>query len=311
MSYTQESEVIQRYKVTIMLPASVTTEQALSYAQNFGEIEETETSAIVREHHDELDNWKLEWFCVNRPDEQEIERRLSLLSETAPTITPLDWQISEIKDENWLEVCYKAFEPFTIGSFFIHGSHHEGALPADKISLQIDAATAFGSGEHGTTAGCLQALDDLKTEGYAPQYILDMGTGSGILGIAAAKLWDDVPVLAPDIDEEAVIVAQRHAKLNNVSENLMDCVQSESFMNKNIQAHAPYPLIIANILAATLKEMAADLSKTLAPSGIVILSGILDTQAEAVTTLYQDYGLVLEKTYPVDEWVSLRMRKSA
>ena len=82
-------------------------------------------------------------------------------------------------------------------------------------------------------------------------------------------------------------------------------------MNKNIQAHAPYPLIIANILAATLKEMAADLSKTLAPSGIVILSGILDTQAEAVTTLYQDYGLVLEKTYPVDEWVSLRMRKSA
>ncbi len=293
-----------------MLPASVTPEQALSYAEHFGSLEDTETTAIMREHHDELDAWKLEWFCVEQPDENDIKGRIALLSETLHDINITNWSSTTIADENWLEVCYKAFAPFTIGSFYIYSSHHHGTVPSGKHGLQIDAATAFGSGEHGTTEGCLTALEELKSQSFTPSHILDMGTGSGILAIAAYKLWN-VPTLAPDIDDEAVTVAHRHVLLNSIPEHAVECVQSESFMDENIQNHAPYPLIIANILAVTLKEMVRELTNTLASNGVVILSGILDTQADAVIAIYEKHGLSLERKYPVDEWVTLRMRKTA
>ena len=307
MSSPQEKSATQSYKLTIVLPASLTESQAISFALAFGEIDAT-ASTIIRADHDELDPWHLDWYCPAKPDEREIKSRLAILRETMNDIEIEDWSITDIPDENWLEYSYKQFEPFSVGRFFIYGSHYEDKVPDGQIGLQIDAATAFGSGEHGTTSGCLQALEELHKDGFDPAYVLDMGTGSGILAIAACKLWG-MPCLAPDIDEEAVHVTQRHVLLNKIPEHLVEAIQSEGFAAPDIAAKAPYPLIIANILAGPLKDMAQDLSDALASDGRALLSGILDHQAESVITRYTACGLKLEKTYPVDEWISLLMRK--
>lgn len=307
MSSPQKKSDIQNYKLRIVLPASLTESQAISYALAFGEIDAT-ASTIIRADHDELDPWHLDWYCPERPDESEIKNRIAILSETMNDVDIEDWAVEAIPGENWLEYSYRQFAPFAVGSFFIYGSHYDGHVPDGQIGLQIDAATAFGSGEHGTTAGCLQALEELHKDGFAPDYVLDMGTGSGILAIAACKLWD-IPVLAPDIDEEAVHVTERHVLLNKIPEHLVESLQSEGFAAPEIAAKAPYPLIIANILAAPLKDMAQDLTDALEENGLALLSGILDHQAESVITRYTECGLVTEKTYPVDEWVSILMKK--
>lgn len=307
----QSAEFAQKFQFTITLPAAVTPEQAFSFAQSFGNIEDTETTTCIRENHHDTGNWKLDWYCVSRPDEHNIAARLALLSETHSDIAPIGWDITDIADENWLEICYKGFEPFTIGPFFIYGSHHQNITPPDgKITLQIDAATAFGSGEHGTTSGCLTALSDLKDDGFKPGHAIDMGTGSGILAIAAYKLWD-IHVLAPDNDPEAVNVAHRHTVMNQTPEHAVECIVADSFTDPAIRERAPYPLVIANILAVVLRDMAHELCETVAEGGIVILSGILTEQAEGVVEAYGRHGMRLEKTYPIDEWVTLRLRKTA
>lgn len=300
---------IPLWKLTMILPAALEKEQAVSYAGLYEPLEAM-ANTIVRQNHDNHNPWTLEWIFDAPPDQNRIDIMVETAAAALPDIAPLGWDISEVPQHNWLEYSYKQFAPFSVGGFFIYGSHFDGSVPSGQIGLQIDAATAFGSGEHGTTAGCLEALHDLHDEGFTPRISLDMGTGSGILAIAAHKLWN-TPVIAPDNDEEAVIVAARHRDLNNIPQHAMICLQSEGFVDTEIKAKGPYPLIIANILAITLREMADDLSAALAPGGYTILSGILEEQAESVIKRYAECGLTLKSQKQIGEWSTLMLQKPA
>ncbi len=218
-------------------------------------------------------------------------------------IEPLD------ANRDWLAESYRALPPLTIGSFFIYGSHYDGEKPVGKIPLLIEAATAFGSGEHGTTSQCMLAIEHVKNGGFAPRNILDMGCGSGILAAVAAKLWPDVTVHAADNDPECVRVTDIHIQTNNIS-NVIS-YRSEGYEPQSpVWKDAPYDFIIANILAGPLIEMAAEQSKALASGGYLILSGTLKEQAERVLGAYTPCGFSLIKEFPCDEWMTLLLRKA-
>lgn len=209
-------------------------------------------------------------------------------------------------DTNWLLESYNQFPPLNIKEFFIYGSHYTGAFPKEKIPLVIDAATAFGSGEHGTTKGCVEALSLLKSNKFKPKTILDMGTGSGILALAAYSLWR-VPTLAIDNDKESVRVACRHRKMNKIpsGDKAVTCAYGDGFAARRVKQQAPFDLIIANILAAPLIDMAEIAVSALAPKGRMILSGILKTQAAAVKKAYRAQGLKPLKIFTRGEWVTM------
>ncbi len=173
----------------------------------------------------------------------------------------------------------------------------------------IEAATAFGSGEHGTTSRCMLAIEHVKQSGFRPRNILDMGCGSGILAACAAKLWPDVTVEAADNDPECVVVTKRHMDSNDIP-NVVT-YQSEGYEAQSpVWKNAPFDFIIANILAGPLIDMAAEQSKALASGGYLILSGTLKEQAERVEAAYVAHGLTLAGEFPGDEWMTLLMRKA-
>jgi len=256
----------------------------------------------------------LEWLMNDKPDINEITSRLSLQAAAYDIkdidITAQNIEIIETPDINWLEKTYQEFKPFSIGSFFIHGSKYEGEVTEGQIALKVDAATAFGSGEHETTNGCLQAMLDLKGKGACPWNILDMGTGSGILAIAAWKLWKS-PVLAIDNDAESVRVCSRHANMNGValSKTAMTCECGDGFNAPAVDKYKPYELIVANILAGAVIEMAPDLVSVLDDNGYAVLSGMLIKQSDLVISAYEGAGLTFKKRYDIGEWSTVVMQK--
>lgn len=257
--------------------------------------------------------WEIRFLSENTPDTRVLEEILrEALDNTAALPEKFDWKTEPLPDTDWLAHSYRQFPPFSVGPFFIYGSHCEGSVPEGQIGLQIDAATAFGSGEHGTTKGCLQAMLDLKGRGACPWNVLDMGTGSGILAIAAWKLWK-TPVLAVDNDPEAVRVARHHQQINNVPEGAteMTCACGDGFNEELTQKRKPYDLVIANILAGTLKEMAPDLKTVSDENGYVILSGILNEQAQSVIECYKRQGLRLKNRIEIGEWSTLTLQNAA
>ncbi len=222
-----------------------------------------------------------------------------------------DVMVQDIENCNWLEKSYSGFPPFQIANFLVFGSHYKQTVPQGVMPLQIDAATAFGSGEHGTTRGCLEALSYLAETGFVPDTTLDMGAGSGILAIAAYKLWEK-PVLAVDIDKEATRVACRHRRLNHIpsGDAGMMCATGDGYAARRVKdSKSKFNLIIANILALPLIIMAGDLAKNLEKDGYVILSGLLVEQSDKVLAAHIQHGLVLEKLITHGEWRTLILRK--
>lgn len=266
--------------------------------------------AIMREDGKPQAPWILSCMTEGIPDAAALTAQL-LLTMKINGIEDLsfsshDWSAEEIPDKNWLEECYRQFPPFSVGDFFVYGSHYDGEKPDDKIHLQIDAATAFGSGEHGTTKGCLLALQDLRDDGVCPWNVLDMGCGSGILAIAAWKLWK-TPVLAADNDAECIRVTLRHADFNGIktSAAALDTACGDGFATQAVQTRKPFDLIIANILAGPLIEMAPALKEVLDVNGYVVLSGMLREQADDVLKVYKNHGMNLKRRYDIDEWSTL------
>ncbi len=265
-------------------------------------------SALRRENNDRSP-WVLEWIFETEPNTDILGDILSrtLESRSVPLCTTTRFSVEKIPDDiDWLEHSYKQFPAFNVGSFFIYGSHYEGNIPEDQLPLQIDAATAFGSGEHGTTSGCLLAMEDLKTTGVCPWNVLDMGTGSGILAIAAWKLWK-TPILAVDNDPESIRVTERHLQANGVTQapGAVSTLVNEGFAGDAVQKKGPFELITANILAGPLMDMAQDLCAALDANGFAILSGILNEQAQKVRAAYEAQGLVFVKEYEIGEWSTL------
>jgi ribosomal protein L11 methyltransferase len=205
--------------------------------------------------------------------------------------------------EDWVASVYKEFPSLTIGRFYIYGSHNEENPPKNLIPLHINAATAFGSGQHESTEGCLKALA-LLADQQSFQKPLDMGCGSGILSLAMASLWH-VPVLACDNDPEAVRVTAANARLNKLN-HFIEVQQSEGFVSiKN----KTFDIITANILAGPLCHMAPDASKALIHGGHIILAGLLNRQAEDVIDAYRSVGVRLVDQIFIGDWSILVMRK--
>lgn len=299
------------------LPSALRDTQILDLSDHLSADEENGTNfSFVREGNDIKAAWLYEHLSADKPHKNIVAARLNkalALSNLNIVLSESDLSAEDLPSTaDWLSLSYRAFPPFRVGQFFIYGSHYQGAVSDAHTGLQIDAATAFGSGEHGTTKGCLLAMLDLKESGACPWNVLDMGTGSGILAIAAWKLWK-TPVLAVDNDAEAVRVSAHHAAVNNVPLSKTDliCEAGEGFNTPGIQSRGPFDLIIANIQASTLRDMAADLCAASDENGYVILSGILHEQAEDVRHAYETRGLMLKKTYDIGEWSTLLLQNTA
>ena len=226
----------------------------------------------------------------------------------AQNITLPYYQITHLESNNWLKDYVIEFAPIEICDFMIYGIHEKEAPQTDKIPLQIYAATAFGS-DHPTTRGCLTAISELFHQGFDACNILDVGTGSGILSLASAKLWTSANLTAVDIDEEAVLVTRSNT-INNNLDQCIECTQSDGYQAPLVKNNAPYNLILANILARPLIEMAPNLSANLKSGGYCILSGFVDNQEDWIISEHQKHKLKLIKIYSQENWRAALMQKA-
>jgi ribosomal protein L11 methyltransferase len=216
------------------------------------------------------------------------------------------YQIEVISSADWLTENVIKFAPLEVGDFLIYGIYEKNIDTHDKIGLKVYAATAFGS-EHQTTQGCLRTLCDIKKL-TTPQKILDVGTGSGILAIASAKLWPQAKIVAVDIDEESVALATQNAADNNVSEQI-SAAYSDCYSAQIVRQNAPYDIILANILARPLIEMAPQMATSLKKGGYAVISGFIDEQVDWVLKAHEKYGLKLQKIYQLDNWCAALLEK--
>lgn len=242
--------------------------------------------------------WELQAIFEGMPDEEHILFLVQEASKRLKIEVPVI-KINPMENKNWLLECYQSFKPITIGKYFIYGSHID-EVPSDKIALQIDAATAFGTGEHQTTHGCLTALNDLD---FVPQNVIDVGCGSGILSMAYAKTFNK-KVDAVDIDPESVRVATQNAEINGLSA-LMNVWHSNGYQD----VHKKYDLVLCNILARPLMDMASDLKDHLNEKGVAILSGFLNRQERWVLKAHTDIGFKFLKRYRINGWSTLVIQK--
>ena len=235
-------------------------------------------------------------------DEQQMLQTAVLYSVKLPPYT-----IAELKSENWLKDYVIKFDAFEICNFCIYGIHESKTPKTNKIPLQIYAATAFGS-NHQTTQCCINAISELYDSKFIPQSILDIGTGSGILSLCAAKLWPNTPITAGDIDDEAIIVTNSNAKTNNLSHQIQ-AVVSDEYKHNLIKENSPYNLILCNILANPLIAFAPDLASNLTNNGYCILSGFVEDQIDDVINAHEKHSLKLIKLYSMDNWRAALMQK--
>ncbi|MBQ8676973.1 MAG: 50S ribosomal protein L11 methyltransferase [Alphaproteobacteria bacterium] len=218
------------------------------------------------------------------------------------------YQISLLKSENWLKDYVIKFAPFTTGDFCIYGIHQTTPPQTSLQTLQIYAATAFGS-DHQTTRACISAICELYHQGADVSTVLDMGCGSGILSLCAGKLWPQSRILAADIDAEAVVVTLNNAAHNGLTDNIT-VLQSDGYKTPQISQQAPYNLILSNILANPLKEFAPALTAALSPLGYCVLSGFVDNQVDEVIAAHTACGLKLLKIYSFDNWRAALLQKA-
>lgn len=248
-----------------------------------------------------------ERWCVSiyadEADARAIAARAASALGSAGLPTSLEREL--IEDADWMAQTLRELAPVRAGRFIVHGSHDHAAPRANDWAVTIDAGLAFGTGHHGTTAGCLEALSHLLRRGRLTN-VLDVGTGSGVLAIAAARA-TNAAILATDIDPVAVQVAMTNARLNGVGSRIR-ALTAPGFGHRDIAGAAPFDLIMANILANPLRAMARDLTRHTAQGGTVILSGLLPNQRTAIAATYRSLGLRFERATVRDGWLTLVLR---
>ena len=273
-------------------PQEQPQEDFLSFIEDFFE--------VSAQNYDDSGKDEYIGYCSGNFDEQQM-----LLAAQNISLPP--YKIEKLESENWLKDYVIKFAPFEIADFLIYGIHETTQPNTNKIPIQIYAATAFGS-DHQTTRCCLQAISDLFHQNYKAKKILDVGTGSGILSLGAANLWKTASIYAVDIDEEAVLVTQSNAQNNSLDQQIF-VAQSNGYQSDLVQQNKPYDLILANILARPLLDMAPNTASSLKKGGYCILSGFVEDQAKWIIDSHQEYGLQLIKLYEIDNWRATLMQK--
>jgi ribosomal protein L11 methyltransferase len=213
--------------------------------------------------------------------------------------------IEPVAAADWVAQSLSGLKPVRAGRLIVHGAHDRARVRPNDIGIEIEAALAFGTGHHGTTRGCLLALDDLAKRRRA-RNVFDIGTGSGVLAIAAAKVFR-MPVVASDIDRVAVDAAKANTRLNRAAP-MVTVVHAAGASRKAVTTRAPYDLIFANILLGPLMRLAVPLCRLAAPSAHVVLSGLLPAHANAALAAYRAQGLTLERCIPLEGWMTLVLK---
>jgi ribosomal protein L11 methyltransferase len=278
-----------------MMSHRVTIACSRQQAENLPEAEDLfrETSplpVIVADEPDpgRPDDWLLHVYFEREPADADLQT-LSKLGRGEP-------RIEQLPESDWVTMSQSGLQPIRAGRFFVHTPMYR-SHPPGTVAFEIDAGLAFGTGQHATTAGCLEALDMLEREGANFGNIADIGTGTGLLAFAALALWPGAKCIATDIDAKAVEVARDNAAINGVKlghgagELLL--AEADGMESPLLAARAPFDLIVANILAGPLIELAGDFAGALSQAGTVILAGLLDTQADTVIRGYEERGLTL------------------
>jgi len=264
----------------------------------FGE----EDYAIATQEIDEASGiWEASIYGRQEQEAEIAERFAGLIDESFPALT---LERETLPDIDWIAKSLEGLKPVRAGRFLVHGSHDRDKVKPGDISILIDAGQAFGTGHHGTTAGCLNMIDDVL-KSRRVRNALDLGTGSGVLAIAA-HLMARIPVVATDIDPVATRVARENARINGISVGIAFAT-APGFHHGIFRDNGPFDLIIANILARPLMKLAPSLVRHLAPHGTVILSGILSEQRWKVIAAYNAAGLKHRRTTWMNGWVTIEL----
>ncbi|MFW2541281.1 50S ribosomal protein L11 methyltransferase [Primorskyibacter sp. 2E107] len=276
-------------------------DQAEALGEALEDLDPEPTGVGVFEIEDGSETWEVGGYFLEEPNDVELAI-LSAAYGAAPFV------VSKVPDTDWVDKVRRELTPVEAGRFFVYGSHDADKVPDGSVPLLIEAAMAFGTGHHGTTQGCLEALDRLAGQGFVGQSVADIGCGTAVLAMGAASIWPN-PVMASDIDEVAVEVAEANVTANNLR-GKVTCVEAAGFGNNALKDAAPFDLIFANILKQPLIDLAPDMAANLVPDGFAILSGILTRQADEVVEVYARHGINQLRRDVIGDWVTLTLQKS-
>jgi ribosomal protein L11 methyltransferase len=271
----------------VTLPCTRAQGEAITETDPFADTDDP--PVLVADEPDESrpDDWVIHAYFDHEPRSEELGRLAELGGG--------ELRIEQLGETDWVTMSQAGLQPIRAGRFYVHTPTHRGSVPANAIPFEIDASLAFGTGQHATTSGCLAALDKLEREGKRFANVADIGTGTGLLAFAALALWPGARCIATDVDPVAIDVSRDNAVINSVklghgAGELLLAV-ADGMDSPLLAARAPFDLIIANILAGPLIELAPDFGRALARRGTVVLAGLLDTQAGPVIRAYEEQGL--------------------
>ncbi|CAM3096189.1 Ribosomal protein L11 methyltransferase [Sphingomonas antarctica] len=286
---------VESWKLT--LPCTRAEAELLAVA-DLGHLDPAPVLNVSEPDESKPDAWQLDAYFEGRPSRIVIRR----VAELVPSARRIEPRAVQVVEQDWVTLSQGGFAPMQAGRFRVR-TPEQAAASGDFV---IPAGLAFGTGQHATTKGCLEALDRLKRQGKIYRNMIDVGTGTGLLAFAAMRLWPSARATASDIDPISVRVVRENMALNGVSG--LDLFVADGLIHRELVARAPYDLVVANILAGPLIDMAPHLAAALAPRGTLLLAGLLDTQAAAVTRAYRR-----ERMMPVassgGEWPVLELRK--
>ncbi len=252
--------------------------------------------------------WRVDIYFTDEPDPDFIAA-----IQARAGVSGWCYEVSPLEERDWVSESQKLLAPVRAGRFLVYGSHDTDKADPSLINLQLDAGQAFGTGKHETTAACLTLIDKLAT-GVEPETLLDIGTGSGVLALAACKLWPEMVATGTDIDPIAIEVAADNTTINDVPVRHIDqqhaglaLIVADGMQDERLLTEQPYDLVVANILAGPLIDMAADITAAVKQSGVLILSGLLITQAADVLAAYEEQGLKLVSKQESGEWAALQL----
>jgi ribosomal protein L11 methyltransferase len=298
------AETDESWKIT--LPCTRAEAEALASATDaFSGMDEPPVLNTLEPDETKPEEWLLEVYTEGEPSTEVIAAVHALVPSTSRHVH----KVERVAAQDWVTLSQAGLKPICAGRFYVHTAAHADAIPADATVFRIEAGQAFGTGHHATTAGCLAMLDRLKRQGARYRMIADVGTGTGLLAFAAMSLWPGAHAIATDIDPVSIEVAAENAEANTIRRDRVALAIAEGVDHPLYRELAPFDLVIANILAQPLIELAPSITAIIDPGGTLILAGLLNAQAEAVANAYRHEGMRRADAIREGDWTILMLRK--